>query len=252
MFTWFSSGNTPLLIAHRGCPVLAPENTIAGFKKAIENGAAALELDVRLSKDGEVMVIHDSRLERTTKGHGRVGEKNSGELRSYSAGKGFHHQFSDERIPFLAEVLELARHRIGVNIEIKQHPRSRSRYDIVEQCIRLIREYHAVPQILISSFHHGYVRKVKTIEPGVATGVLHHSIRNFRKSPSSILLAYDADIFICSKSSVRKKWVLDIHEHGGRVGVYTVNKSTTIRKLAKSGVDFIFTDNIGKMKKAIA
>jgi glycerophosphoryl diester phosphodiesterase len=248
---WLSPKKATLLVAHRGASALAPENTLAAFRKAIEEGADAIELDVHLSKDGEVVVIHDSRLERTTDGKGNVSKKAVKELKQYSAGAWFNRKFSSERIPLLREVFEMNRHRVAINIEIKGHHIRRNRYDVVEKCIKLAREYHALSDILITSFDHGSIKKVKDIEPGIAAGVLHHSIRDFRKRPSKLVAARRAAVFNCSKRSFRKRMVRDLHGHGYRIGVYTVDNPETYRKLAKAGVDFMYTNDITALRHII-
>jgi glycerophosphoryl diester phosphodiesterase len=248
---WLSPKKAPLLVAHRGASAFAPENTLAAFRKAIEEHADAIELDVRFSGDGEVVVIHDSRLERTTDGKGNVSKKTVRELKKYSAGAWFNKKFSSERIPLLREVFELNKHRVGINIEIKGHNPRRNRYNIVEQCIRLAREYHAISDILITSFDHDIVKRVRDIEPVIATGILHHSIRDFRKRPSKLVAARRAAVFNCSKRAARKRIVRDIHAHGYRIGVYTVDDPKTYRKLAKAGVDFIYTNDITALRHSI-
>jgi len=116
----FPSGRFPVIvIAHRGFSGGAPENTISAFKKAIEVGSDMIELDVRFSKDGEIVVIHDETLERTTTGKGRVIEKTISELKQLDAGSKFHSSFSGEKIPTLRDVLQLAHRQIPVNIELK-------------------------------------------------------------------------------------------------------------------------------------
>lgn len=97
----------PLVIAHRGANLLAPENTLAAFRLAAQLGAQAVEFDVQLSRDGEVVVIHDAELERTTDGRGSVATSTAAELRRLDAGSWFGPQYANERIPLLREVLEL-------------------------------------------------------------------------------------------------------------------------------------------------
>src|SRR3972149_9393656 len=113
------TGRFPVMvIAHRGFSGQAPENTLASFKKARELGSDMIELDVRFSKDGHMVVMHDDTLDRTTNGRGKVADYTLKELKQLDAGSWFAPQFSDERIPNLNEVLELAKGKILVNIEI--------------------------------------------------------------------------------------------------------------------------------------
>lgn len=114
------TGKFPIMvIAHRGFSGQAPENTLASFQKAVELGSDMIELDVRFSKDGQVVVIHDDTIDRTTNGRGKVADYTLKELKQFDAGSWFAPQFSGERIPTLKEVLELVKGKVLVNIEIK-------------------------------------------------------------------------------------------------------------------------------------
>jgi glycerophosphoryl diester phosphodiesterase len=145
----------PLIIAHRGYRAKYPENTLSAFKAALDAGAAMIELDVSLSNDRKVVVIHDTTLQRTTNGHGPVNGLTLRELKQLDAGSWFHSNFAGERLPELIEVLELVDGRALINIEIKSsayepnHP-----LDAIErQVMQLMRQKKARDYILISSFN---------------------------------------------------------------------------------------------------
>src|SRR5512140_126848 len=99
MFSWLQARSRPLVVAHRGSSVVAPENTLAAFRQALEDGAQAIELDVRLTADEEVIIFHDRNLNRTTNGRGKAGRYRLAELRRLSAGSWFHPKFAREKIP---------------------------------------------------------------------------------------------------------------------------------------------------------
>src|SRR5438067_2355598 len=128
----------PILIAHRGGSLEAPENTLAAFRHAIELGMRYVELDVQMSRDGELVVIHDETVDRTTGGHGPVARLTFEELHRLDAGSHFGPEYAGERIPILREVLELcADAGVGVVVEIK----SPSLYPgMVEKVVALIGE----------------------------------------------------------------------------------------------------------------
>ena len=109
----------PLIMGHRGAMGHAPENTMASFRKAVELGVEAIELDVHLSSDGKLVVIHDETLDRTTDGQGPVVAKTLTELKALDAGSWYKPEFAGERIPTLEEVLDWARDRVPVVIEVK-------------------------------------------------------------------------------------------------------------------------------------
>lgn len=250
MFSWFHRQEGPIVVAHRGLSAAAPENTLAAFELAIEQGADAIELDVRCTADGEVVVMHDGTLDRTTDGHGRVRRASSTEIRGLSAGEWFDRRFAHEKVPLLREVFELVDHRCGVNIEVKEPPR-RAGCDIIEQCIRVIRGSHARQIVLISSFHHAYVRRVKQLEPHIAGGVLYHPVRNFRTPPARLAASACAEYFFCAKSALRRRMVSNAHRRGIRTGVYTVNHIKALHRVLRDGIDLIFTDDPALMKQEI-
>jgi glycerophosphoryl diester phosphodiesterase len=145
----------PLIIAHRGYRAKYPENTLCAFKAALDAGAAMIELDVSLSYDRKLVVIHDATLQRTTNGHGPVAGLTLRELKQLDAGSWFHSNFAGERLPELIEVLELVDGRALINIEIKSrayepnHP-----LDAIErQVMQMVRQKKARDYILISSFN---------------------------------------------------------------------------------------------------
>src|SRR5213075_2825191 len=127
--------------AHRGASRKAPENTLAAFSRAIDDGADGIELDVRLTADGEIVVFHDSRLNRTTDGSGKIERCTLDELKRLSAGSWFHPVFGGESIPTLDQALELVRRRVGVNIELKSD-RIRTR----RLQLRRLRQFREMPQ----------------------------------------------------------------------------------------------------------
>src|SRR5512143_1091036 len=109
----------PLVIAHRGSAAYAPENTLAAFQLAAEQGADAIELDVDLTRDGHMVIMHDATIDRTTDGHGRVGDLTLEELRRVDAGAWKDAAFQGERVPLLEEVFEAVGQRLLINVEIK-------------------------------------------------------------------------------------------------------------------------------------
>src|SRR5260221_14531547 len=104
MFSWVEPARLPLILAHRGCSSVASENSIASFQQALDDGADAVECDIRLTRDGRVVVIHDAGLRRTTDGRGFVGEHTLLDLRDLSAGRWFNSKFSAERGPQLGDI----------------------------------------------------------------------------------------------------------------------------------------------------
>ena len=164
--------NKPLIIAHRGASSRAPENTMASFRKAVELGADAIELDVHRSKDGYLMVCHDERVDRTSNGKGYIKDFTLRELKSLDAGRWIGEEFKGERMPLLEEVLELVlKNNILLNIELKNGPIF---YEGIERdVINLVKNYGLVDETIISSFNHYSLLQVKGIEPRIKTGILY-------------------------------------------------------------------------------
>jgi len=242
MLSWLSPKRRPVIVAHRGSSGTAPENTLAAFRQAIDDGADAVELDIHLSKDGEVVVIHDPQLSRTTDGRGRVHRRTIAELRQLDAGRWFHKRFAGENIPTLSEVFEMLNGRLGVNIEIKGC-RRRQTYDIVERCIRVVKNHRASKYVLISSFHHPFVKKVKILDPSIVTGVLYHPVRHARKSPHLLTAAAGAEFFICGDRYLRSSVVKDIDDFHIPLSVYSINRMKQFGKIMRIGTDCIVTDH---------
>ena len=144
----------PWIIGHRGYPYKYPENTLAAFQAAVAAGVAMIELDVMLSRDRKLVVIHDDTLERTTNGHGAVRNYTLEELKKLDAGSWFDARFADQRLPELSEVLDLAGGLTRVNIEIKaksyehRHPPDA----IEKQVVAMVQQKNLQEAVLISSF----------------------------------------------------------------------------------------------------
>ncbi len=143
---------------HRGAAGLEPENTLRSFKRALELGVDQVELDVHLTKDHELVVIHDNTVDRTTNGRGYVGDLTLEEIRRLDAGAG-------ERVPTLQEVINVVKGRAVLQIELK----GLGVEDAVVDCIEA---NEVVDEVIVTSFRHSMVKKVKALNPQVCTGVL--------------------------------------------------------------------------------
>ena len=247
MFSWKHPPNRPIIVAHRGSSLRAPENTLAAFRRALYDGADAIELDVRLTNDGELVVIHDARLQRTTNGRGIVERHSLDELKRLSAGAWFHRSFSSEKIPTLDEVLRLLRGRMGVNIELKAGRRLRKNSGLVDKTCAVIRQHGAEQYVLVSSFHHSLVTEVKRRLPSVATGLLFHPLKRPR---SSVKLAgrTNAEYLIFSGSSLRKSIVRKAHEDHLYVGEFTLDTKRRFARAVRFGVDAVITNEPARFK----
>lgn len=167
-------GGRLLAIAHRGYSEKYPENTLIAFEAAIRAGADMIELDVRLSRDGRIVVIHDSRIDRTSDGRGCVKDMTLHELRKHSYHNGMA-GFASAAIPTLDEAIDLAGERVVLNIEIKK-----SRFEpagIEERLADLLERKHFTERVIVSSFDHRALHTVKSVNARLKTGMIYQSIR---------------------------------------------------------------------------
>ena len=247
-FSWIDYCQASLIVAHRGSSAITPENTIAAFKQAITDGADAIELDIHLTKDDEVVVIHDSRLNRTTNGKGLVSDYDIAELKSLDAGSRYHQKFADEKIPTLADVFSVIRNKIGINIEIKTEPARKQNLLIVDRCIELVESFRLIKNVLISSFHHPFIERVKEVDQRIATGFLYSPFRRKLKSPVKFTKSIGAEYLITGRSVISRRLIDDAHNDGLLVGEYTVNTERGFKRALRFGIDALITNNPRKIR----
>lgn len=238
------SGHRPYLVAHRGISGKAPENTPAAFSMACQTpGVDMIELDVRLSNDNEVIVLHDRTLQRTSTGNGAARNYSVSEIKEFDAGSWFHPSFAAERIPTLREVLTLVDKRRWVNIELKSDFFFPEKPGALEQrVLETVRELHYEQHVMYSSFNHRMLATVKRLAPSAITGVLFSVARDFGRMPSKLAGRVGAEVFVCARRELSHKVVEDARRVGLAVYVYTLNSVTIAAKMIEMGVDGILSD----------
>lgn len=165
------SGHRPLNVAHRGASAAAPENTLAAFRAALELGADGVELDVQLSRDGEVVVCHNTTVDQTTDGHGPLRDMTLAELRTLDAGSWFGPEFAGERIPTLQEVFDLIGNRALLNVEMKTVG---LRSDGLEARVAEVIATNSLHrQVIVSSGNPLALWRLRCIDPRILLGLLH-------------------------------------------------------------------------------
>lgn len=175
-----ADGALPKLVGHRGALEIAPENTMASFRRACDDGADVIELDVCLSADGHVVVMHDATVDRTTDGTGPVSAFTLAELKQLDAGSWFDSQFTGERVPTLAEVLVWARGKIGLMVELKYHPRGSFETALVPATLDLVRRHAMADQVVFISFQPKSLAQVRALSPEFTLGPLRPYGRGLR------------------------------------------------------------------------
>jgi len=231
----------PLILAHRGASAYAPENTLAAFRLALEQGADGVELDVKLSADGKVVVIHDSTVTRTTGAQGKVKDLTLAEMRSLSVGSHFSAKFNDERIPTLEEVFESIGKRSVINVELTNYNTPRDH--LVETVCMLVKKFGLQKNILFSSFFPSNVSRARSYLPEVPTGLL--ALGGFLGAWSrSFGFAFGQ--YQALHPNVRDathQQIQRVHRLGKRIHVWTVNAEGDMSRLFDWGVDAIITDD---------
>ncbi|MFN2341111.1 MAG: glycerophosphodiester phosphodiesterase [Halanaerobium sp.] len=226
------------IIGHRGGAAGFPENTLAAFKKAVELGADGVEFDVQLTKDGEVVVIHDELIDRTMSGSGLVKDHTLKELRQMSAGEFFSSEFKGEKMPTLAEVLEIVQDLEVINIELKNYLPYPG---LEEKVLKLVDQFKIRDQVIISSFNHYSLQKVKKLQPEIKTGaLLMAKIIN----PSDYAFKRGFDALHLHFLTADQEIVDKAHFMGMQLNVYTVNFPESVVELLEKGVDMIMTDDL--------
>jgi len=222
-----------IITAHRGASGWAPENTLAAFKKAIDMGSDYSELDVHLSKDGEVVLLHDSELDRTTDGEGGMWNYTLAELKKLDAGSWFSAEFAGEPLPTLREVIRAVKGKMKLNIEIKI---SGNEPDIAEKVVEIVRAENFIDECMITSFDKAAVVRCKKIAPEIKTGFI------FNEKNTEDYLNGSWEILSCKYTVVNQDFVAGARKAGKRIHVWTVNEKDMMKKIIAFGVDGIITN----------
>ncbi len=231
------AGAPVLRVGHRGAKGHAPENTLASFERGVALGVDAVETDVHLSADGEVVIIHDHTVDRTTNGKGFVKDLTVAQLQALDAGSWYDPRFAGERILTLRELLDWARDRVPVAIEIKNGPIYYP--GIAAKTLALLREYGMLGQAILISFDHFVLRECKMLEPEVATGILY---AGRLVDPVAAAQAAGADALHPAWAFVTPDLIEMAHAAGLAVSPWCPNDRPTLQWLEARGVDSIGTD----------
>lgn len=165
----------PKVVGHRGACEVAPENTLASFERAWRDGADIVEMDVRLSADGQVVVFHDATVERTTDGVGEVASMTLAELKRLDAGRWFAPRFAGERVPTLREVFDWAAGKIGLLLELKYSPYGSYEPYLVPAVLDVIEDAGIAEQVATISYQPRAMRQLKALAPGIPAGPMTSS-----------------------------------------------------------------------------
>lgn len=235
-----TAGPNVLVVAHRGGAALAPENTLAAFENALKIGVDQVECDVHLSKDGELVVMHDPDVSRTTDGTGQIGQMTLAEIKKLNAASKFGNgSWAAQPPPTLGELLDLIKGKAGIQIEIKTAA-GNTRYPGIEKKVAgLLSAKGMTDKAIIISFDFPTLQDIKAIDSRIKTGALVNAqwmTAHMTKSPEQILdevvQATGADYIMPTAGSVSEALVKATHARGLKMGVWTVDATSDMRRLA--------------------
>ena len=233
---------TAVVTAHRGDSKHAPENTLAAFELAIENGADVIELDVRETKDGKIIVTHDKNLKRTTGIDAYVEDLTYGEIRQFDAGSWFSEEYKGEQIPTLQEAIELIDGRAKLNIELKPDVQNKH---LEESVAELIEEYDLYDDCVVTSLQYKAIKKIKEIDDRIETVyVMSAAGGNYYD------LKY-ADNYSINYRFIDDHVMRNCNQRGKEVYAWTVNSAEALESVMMVGVDNVITDDPGFVKDSM-
>ncbi|NIM47412.1 MAG: hypothetical protein GTN40_04635 [Candidatus Aenigmarchaeota archaeon] len=233
-----------LNIAHRGASAYEPENTLWAFKRAIEMGADIIELDVRKSADGYLVVFHDSTTLRFNGKSHKISNLSLSELKKIKLPKG-------EKISTLKEVFNFLKGKVGIVIEIKVK-------GIEKEVIDLVKEFNLKDKVIISSFIPEMVRKIKKIDNSFKTGIIwglkeyKKNLITSTKSQLKTLKEVRADFLFPLFIFVRKSMVKKIKDSGFKIIPWTINSELIAKRLVDWGIDGIISNKPDMVRKILA
>ncbi|MEJ2643118.1 MAG: glycerophosphodiester phosphodiesterase family protein [Desulfosarcinaceae bacterium] len=232
-----------LLIGHRGYAGRYPENTLAGFRAAAQAGLKMVELDVRLSRDRHLVVIHDADLVRLAGIHRRVNQLTLNELKSVDAGAWFDHAFSGERIPTLAEVFAVLPSEMGINVEIKPsvHELEDPPDGVERQVLTVIDRFARHRSPIVSSFNPAVLRRIRDLSPRQSLAVLSDAHRQ----PDGVAFCetVTATAWHPHQNLVTAQRVTEAHNQGLKVYPFTVKSAADLQRLKAADVDGVISDD---------
>lgn len=220
------------VMAHRGASKAAPENTMAAFRQSIEDGTDWIEIDVQETLDGEVVVLHDSDFMKLSKNPLKIWDANLEDLADIDIGSWFDPKFSSERVPTLAEVLQLCKGKVGVNIELKYYGHDQQ---LEQRVIDIVEAEGMAKQVMVMSLKPEGIARTKTLRPKWKCGLLLSVYVGNLKNVAADFLAINAQFATSS-------FVNRAHKVDKQVFVWTVNDATSMSLALNRQVDGILTD----------
>ena len=249
----------PLIIAHRGASAVAPENTLAAFRRALADGADGVECDVRLARDGVPVLFHDAGLHRTTLREGKLSNLTSGELGRLDAGTWFNQKhptrarqnYSREAVPTLAQLLELMRDAGDKLIYLEMKCLIGENRSLATAIAELIKHFRVEERVVVKSFHHNAVREVQKCLPKVRTAALFapRMMRVLQPTRSLVepALNLEADELSLHYTLATERTVQRANNAGMKTVIWTADHPAWVRRALKLGIYGIITNNPARL-----
>ena len=228
------------IIAHRGYSSQYPENTVSAIRAAVEAGADMVEIDVQLTKDNAIVVMHDKSVYRTTNGSGLVKDLTLEQIRALDAGSKFDAKFAGEKVPTLEEALDAVYGKAMLNIEVKGADTDGARKFMAQQIAALVQRKNYAAHVQVMAFDSDFMKEMRQASPQMSMGLLVVSNPFGSKRRQAVNLKMDALNMLHSTISADE--VTDLHKAGLKTHVYTVNRQSSMLKVLRKGVDGIITD----------
>jgi glycerophosphoryl diester phosphodiesterase len=233
-----TAGAVPFVSAHRGFSARAPENTLAALERAAAAGATVAEIDVQLTRDSHLVLMHDLTVDRTTDGKGRVADLTLAQIRPLDAGRWFGRDFVGERVPTLDEALQCCAGRMGLLVELKTLEHRDPR--IVDAVIRAVAANDARDRAVIASFDHPTLASIHRRAPDLALEMIHHchlvDTVHAARDCGALLVSVEPEYCVADD-------VAALHAAGIAV-LTTVLSEEHGRELCAQGLDFLESDNV--------
>jgi glycerophosphoryl diester phosphodiesterase len=244
-----------LIIGHRGAMGYAPENTIVSFEEAIRRGADWIELDVQLSADGEVVVMHDTSVDRTTNGQGLIRDLPWKKIKGFDAGAWYGNEYSHQYVPSLTDVISRFRnkktarhHPLGVVIELKTIRGSGG--SLADAVVALLKKEDFTERVIVISFDAVALQEVRAADKHLPTGFLYSEEKD--KSPVDFAKEIGAQAIFPRKTCLTTRLVASAHKVGLSVATWTANTKTEMKRIMACGVDAIATNYPDRLRSLLS
>lgn len=234
-----------IIIAHRGASAYAPENTLASFELALKQGCDAMELDIHLTKDEELIVCHDFTADRTSDGSGVIEELTLAEIKQFDAGSWFSSEFKDEKMPTLEEVINLIPDSLFLNVEIKKNLGDERNLEGILNDLLL--KHNRIENTLVSSFNHYSLRELKRINKDIKIGL---AIEAAIIDPLQYIRQSDLDIYSYHPcyDYVYPEMLKQLQDANIKVNSWTINDKALAEEQKELGVDGLITNHPDLLK----